>query len=312
MAFTFAGGSTEPYIDLELAGGLAPGATIHYYVANDLITPIDQALADNTVDILTFTYDGCEKFTTTVDNAATSKMWEQAAAQGITVVVSTGDSGSAGCDDPTTNGQDTPTAVTGLAVNGYASTPYNLAVGGTDFVQLGQSFSSYSTAGGIASTYYRTAFKYIPEATWNDSTQSDNALAYNQPWGAGLSTYPPNIAGGGGGPSTCSTNKTAVQPDACISGYSKPSWQRGAGVPADGVRDLPDVSLMAGNGFHNADWLVCDDSNNCATQSDGSFNFDSYGGTSTSAPAFAGILALVQQSNRRPTGAGRRPTLQPL
>jgi hypothetical protein len=70
------------------------------------------------------------------------------------------------------------------------------------------------------------------------------------------------------------------------------------------VRDLPDISLMAGNGFHNATWLVCDDStsdstglpDDCSLQSDGSFNFAGYGGTSTAAPAFAGILALVEQS----------------
>jgi trimeric autotransporter adhesin len=302
---TFTGGSSEPYLDVEIAGGLAPGATIHYYVANDLISPFQQALTDNTVDILTFTYNECEKFSTTADNAAISKLWEQAAAQGIAVTVATGDSGSAGCDSQTaSNGQDTPKAVGGLAVNGYASTPYNIAVGGTDFSQLDHSFSSYSTSGGGARTYYRTALQYIPEATWNDSSQFNNTLANNQPWGTGLSIYPANISGSGGGPSNCSTNKTAVKPGSCTSGYSKPAWQRGAGVPADGVRDLPDISLMAGNGFHNATWLVCDDStntgtglaNDCSLQSDGSFNFAAYGGTSVSAPAFAGILALVEQS----------------
>jgi hypothetical protein len=302
---TFTGGSSEPYLDVEIAGGLAPGATIRYYVANDLISPIQQALTDNAVDILTFTYNECERFSTTADNAAISNLWEQAAAQGIAVTVATGDSGSAGCDDQTaSNGQDTPNAAGGLAVNGYASTPYNIAVGGTDFDQLDQSFSSYSTSGGSAKTYYRTALQYIPEATWNDSSQFSNGLAYNQPWGIGLSIYPANIIGSGGGPSSCSTNKTAVKLGSCTAGYSKPAWQRGAGVPADGVRDLPDISLMAGNGFHNATWLVCDDStntstglaNDCSVQSDGSFNFTGFGGTSTSAPAFAGILALVQQS----------------
>ncbi|HZD76034.1 MAG TPA: protease pro-enzyme activation domain-containing protein [Acidobacteriaceae bacterium] len=302
---TFTGGSTEPYIDVEIAGGLAPGATIHYYVANDLITPIDQALTDNTVDIFTFTYDVCEKFNSTADNAAISKLWEQAATQGIAVTVATGDSGSAGCDDPTdSNGQDTAAAVKGLAVNAYASTPYNIAVGGTDFDLLDRSFSSYSTTGGSAATYYRTALKYIPEATWNDSTQANNAFTNNQPWGIGPSVFPANVSGGGGGPSNCAANNTSTNPGSCISGYSKPSWQRGAGVPADGVRDLPDISLMAGNGFYDATWLVCDDSTNassnlpddCSTQSDGSFNFAAYGGTSTAAPAFAGILALVEQS----------------
>src|SRR5882757_388980 len=135
---TFTGGSSEPYLDVEIAGGLAPGATIRYYVANDLISPIQQALTENTVDIFSFSYNECERFSTTADNAAISKLWEQAAAQGIAVTVATGDSGSADCDDPTSNGQDTPNAAGGLAVNGYASTPYNIAVGGTDFDQLDQ------------------------------------------------------------------------------------------------------------------------------------------------------------------------------
>ncbi|HWC99852.1 MAG TPA: protease pro-enzyme activation domain-containing protein [Candidatus Sulfopaludibacter sp.] len=301
---TFTGGSSESYIDLEIAGGLAPGATLHYYVANDLTTPLERALTDNTIDILAYTFTECENIITSADNAAINKSWEQAAAQGIAVVVATGDSGSAACDDLTSNGQDTALAVKGLAVNADASTPYNIAVGGTDFDALDQNFSGYSTTGGSATTYYRTALKYIPEATFNDSSQSNNGLTYNMPWGTGLSIYPANIGGGGGGPSRCSTNNTAASVGSCISGYAKPSWQRGPGVPADNVRDLPDISMMAGNGFYSATWLACDDStnattgatNNCAPQSDGSFSFAGYGGTSTSAPAFAGVLALVEQS----------------
>lgn len=303
---TFTGGSDEPYLDVEIAGGLAPGATIHYYVANDLNTPIERALTDNTVDILSFSYYVCERLSTTANNAAINKYWEQAAAQGIAVTVATGDSGSANCDDPTnSSGQDSATAVRGLGVNAWASTPNNIAVGGTDIPVLTQNFGAYSSNGGSAASYYRTVLKYIPEAVWNDSSQFDNGLANNEPWGIGLSPYPANINAGGGGASTCSTNSTTgPTPGSCVSGYGKPVWQRGAGVPADGVRDLPDVSLMAGNGFHSATWLVCDDTtnlqsgmpNDCTVQPGGSFSFAAYGGTSTSAPAMAGILALVEQS----------------
>ena len=45
--------------------------------------------------------------------------WEQAAAQGISVTVSSGDSGSAGCDDPNTE----DLGDLGLQVNGLGSTP---------------------------------------------------------------------------------------------------------------------------------------------------------------------------------------------
>jgi hypothetical protein len=114
------------------------------------------------------------------------------------------------------------------------------------------------------------------------------------------------IWAGSGGKSSCSTNttvdtSTTYKVGTCTSGYSKPSWQTGTGVPSDGVRDIPDISLMAGSGDDSAAWLVCsDDKNgsyttNCTTQSNGYFYFVAYGGTSTAAPAFAGILALVQQ-----------------
>ena len=116
-----------------------------------------------------------------------------------------------------------------------------------------------------------------------------------------------NIVGGGGGASNCVVNNsTSSAIGACAGGYLKPAWQRGTTVPADGVRDIPDISLMSGAGADNAAWLVCTDETgpnssgvtitaNCAAQSDGQFYFLGFGGTSTAAPAFAGILALLQE-----------------
>jgi hypothetical protein len=41
-------------------------------------------------------------------------------------------------------------------------------------------------------------------------------------------------------------------------GYAKPTWQRGLfGNPADGVRDIPDVSLFGSNGFWDAYYVAC-------------------------------------------------------
>ncbi|MFL6307456.1 MAG: protease pro-enzyme activation domain-containing protein [Candidatus Sulfotelmatobacter sp.] len=289
--------AVEPYLDVEIAAALAPGAKIHYYAAQNLDTAIERSLTDNAVDIFSFSYGECEKGNTTSGNALINSYWEQAAAQGIVVTVGSGDSGSAGCDPfEASDGSETPQAMDGFAVNGFASSPYDIAVGGTDFDQLDQNFSGYVAANGTAKTFYRRALKYIPETTWNDSTQYNNDLAHNQPLGAvGLSPDPPNIIAGGGGPSNCSTTNATT--GTCVSGYSKPVWQRGAGVPADGVRDLPDVAMMAGNGFYGATWLVCDATADCTVQSDGSFSFEGYGGTSAAAPAFAGILALVEQSS---------------
>ena len=275
----------EAYLDTEISGGLAPGATIHYYASTNLSIAIEAAIDQNAVDIFSLSFGDCESDLGTSGNALINGWWEQAAAQGITVTVSTGDSGSAGCDYNVTQ------ASGGLQVSGFASTPYNIAVGGTDFYALTNSFSTYvSTSQGSSSTYYRTALKYIPESTWNDSTTNNTTISANvtstksNPMGA-------NAAAGSGGVSAK---------------YSRPTWQTGTGnVDPNGMRDLPDVSLMAGNGNTPATWLVCTAdttkynnltvTEDCETQSDGYFFFVGYGGTSTSAPAFAGILALVEQ-----------------
>jgi subtilase family serine protease len=300
----------EAYIDTELSGGLAPGATIHFYTSTDLTSAIEKAINDNAVDIFSLSFGMCEWGLTTADNAQINGWWEQAATQGIAVTVSTGDSGSAGCDNTqNNNGNNITEAEYGLQVSGFASTPYNIAVGGTDFYELLNSYSTYaSTSEGSSSTYYRTAKSYIPESSWNDSTDNDTTISENVPWTAvsGDASYA-NIVAGSGGKSSCSTNTdTNSATGTCTSGYSKPSWQSGTGVPSDGVRDLPDVSLMAGNGFDDASWLVCTDdtgqngngttvTTNCSKQSDGNSYFSAFGGTSASAPAFAGMLALIQQ-----------------
>ncbi len=125
-----------------------------------------------------------------------------------------------------------------------------------------------------------------------------------------------NINAGSGGASSCSTNtSTDAAIGTCTSGYDKPAWQVGTGVPDSttdpvngGFRDVPDISLMSGAGGDNASWVVCTDdvdpaSNqtaNCTYLSDGTtFYFLPFGGTSTAAPAFAGILAMAQQYNNK-------------
>jgi subtilase family serine protease len=284
------GDGGEAYLDTELSGGLAPGAAIYYYASTDLVTGIEAAIDANLVNIFSLSFGNCEQDMSTSDNAQINGWWEQAAGQGIAVTVSSGDSGSAGCDVTTTGKNNTPDAVGGLAVSGFASTPYNIAVGGTDFYALSQSFTNYaSTTNGA---YYRSALNYIPESTWNDSTTQNGAISANIPFTSSNA----NIWAGSGGVSSCATGSGAT-----CAGYPKPTWQTGTGVPPDGKRDLPDVSLMSGDGTDSAAWLVCDDitagtgTANCVTQSGGSFYFGAYGGTSTAAPSFAGILALVQQ-----------------
>ena len=54
---------------------------------------------NNLAPVMSESFSECEAFLGTDGNYFEATLWEQAAAQGITVIVSAGDSGSAGCDD---------------------------------------------------------------------------------------------------------------------------------------------------------------------------------------------------------------------
>ncbi|MCX6629714.1 MAG: IPT/TIG domain-containing protein, partial [Candidatus Solibacter sp.] len=180
--------------------------------------------------------------------------WQQAAAQGISVFISSGDSGSAGCDNP---GSSTP-ASHGLGVNGLASTPYNVAVGGTQFADTASPATYWNTAN---DSHAASARGYIPETTWNESSYTTANASGN------------NLYAGSGGVSAI---------------YATPVWQSGPGVPTADPgaatqhhRYLPDVSLTAAG---HVGYLVY--------RQGGLYLV---GGTSASSPAFAGLMAVVNQ-----------------
>src|SRR5580700_4712896 len=148
----------------------------------------------------------------------------------------------------------------GVAVNAFASTPNNVAVGGTDFSD---------TYAGTNATYWNSsntstfgsALSYIPEIPWNDSCAGAILSAYegyNPTYGSTSLCNDPQIGSllmttvaGGGGPSQCATGSPStpsVVSGSC-QGWPKPSWQTVLGNPNDGVRDTPDVSLFAADGL---------------------------------------------------------------
>jgi len=280
------GDQLEAWLDLEVLGGIAPKAKINYYVSADsdlspgIFNAMERAINDNAVSILSISYGECEANAGTATTQFVGELFQQAAAQGITVTVSTGDSGAAGCDRDTS-----ASATQGLAVSGLGSSPFNVAVGGTDYDVIPVAFNTYvtSTSSGTA-PYYGTALSYIPERPWNDSTVNNGALAANQPYSSSGAT---NIIGGTGG-------KSVV--------FTKPAYQSTL-TPADGARDVPDVAFLAGNGFYGAVWVLCEvqglSGPDCAN-TNGTFTstsrFSGAGGTSAATPAFAGMLALVEQA----------------
>ena len=303
------GDECEAVIDVEWSGAVAKNATIDLVVsqtkASDGIDLSAEYIVDNKLaPILSESYGYCELGLGTTENIFLNGLWMQAAGEGITVVVSTGDSGSPGCDYDNPNSNAEQPATQGLAVNGTASTPYNVAVGGTDFNEFtnpSQYWNSSNTSGTQAS-----AKGYIPETTWNDSCT-------NAVWGTlgGYSTSAEancnNVnleqyvipVGGSGGVSSCTTSNGTIA--SCSGGYAKPSWQTGTGVPADGKRDIPDLSLFAGDGFAGSFYAVCeaDEDNNAACSVS---DFAGYGGTSVSTQVFAGMVALINQKSQQSQG----------
>ena len=295
------GAEGEAAIDSEWAGAAAPDADVELASCADTATNFGAFIAaQNLLDtktpppIMSLSYGGCEASQGPAGNAFIDALWQQADAEGVSVFVSAGDGAAAGCD----NFDTSPYAEVGIGVNGLGSTPHNFAAGGTDF---------YDTATGTNTKYWNStnsatkesAKSYVPEMTWNDSCAGSvlytllgytSGIAFcNSTTGAGFL----DIVGGSGGPSIV---------------YVKPAWQtRLFGNPADGVRDLPDVSLFASNGFwgHAIQFCMSDATEGgdpCDYTNPVDSFFNSAGGTSFTAPQFASIQALINQSAGGPQG----------
>jgi subtilase family serine protease len=289
----------ESYLDVELSGAVAPGATINLYTAADtsvqsgLYLAAQRAVDDDQASILSTSYGLCEQDLGSAGNQFWYSLWEQAAAQGQTSFVSAGDGGPAGCDD---FDNDQP-AQYGIAMNGFSSTPWNVSMGGTDFY-----YSSYNENSAAQQTQLATYWDTVPTIFPTTSLlQPVPEQAWNEPFGLNLENggaYSPNspsIVAGSGGPSNCATGVDASDGtySSCSAGYPKPAWQTGQGVPNDGVRDLPDVSLFAAAGENDTFYPFCAEEGDCVV-SEGDLTIGLVGGTSASSPAMAGILALIE------------------
>jgi hypothetical protein len=302
------GDEGESDLDVEWAGAVAPAATINFVVTQfgqtDATFGIDGSalyIVDNNISpILSESYGSCEAGLGTGGNAFYNSLWQQAAAEGITVVISAGDNGSAACD-PAQSAANQDTAAAGVAVNGIASTPYDIAMGGTDFDQVGKQATFWSTTNSTTTTppeIPATAKGYIPETTWNDSCaaagSASGCTAAIVNANASIGT---DLVAGSGGPSKF---------------YSKPPWQTGFPAVADSTRDLPDVSLFSSDGQNKSFYIMCQSDQDPAggtgcnlitSASLGTHDFQAVGGTSAATPTFAAIMALViQQQNGQRQG----------
>ena len=281
----------ESDLDVEWSGGVAKNANINFvYVGGNSNVSVWDSL-QFAVDqqpviapFITTSYGFCEQgleqqspgFPETVQGWA-----QRAISQGQTIVAASGDAGAADCESTSS-----ASATTGLAVDVPASIPEVTGMGGTVFSADAPNCPSsnpcppggnppYWAPAGATTDTLSSALEYIPEAAWNDT-----ALAGQ-------------LSATGGGASVI---------------FPKPAWQAGTGVPGDGKRDVPDISL-ASTPNHDG-YLFCSQTDSAGNPSctngfrDSQGFLDVVGGTSAASPSFAAILALVNQSigNTPPTG----------
>ncbi len=269
----------EANLDIQWSGAVAPNATIFYvYSNNALLTSLQYIVNHNLAPVISISYGECEPQAPQADISAVESYLQQANAQGQTVTAASGDVGAADCDGTAQN--PATIATHGLAVDYPASSVYVTAMGGTSF----NADSAVTVTNGVApaNEYWNSssdpndmsasAFAYIPESVWNDTSTS----------GA-------NVATGGG------VSKK----------FGKPTWQTGNGVPQDGHRDVPDLAL---NSSPSHDGFIICSQGSCQTgyRRNSDQTFTVIGGTSAASPAFAGIVALANQKL-----GGRQGNLNP-
>lgn len=288
------GNEGESDLDAEWAGAIAKNATIDLVVSETTEASLGVDLSalyvvdNNLAPVLSVSYGFCEATLAGGGNAYYNALWEQGSAQGITILVAAGDSGSATCDSSSFE----DSAQFGLAVSGFASTPFAVAVGGTDFNDPNP-LLYFNTSN--ASPSQSSAKSYVPEQTWNDTCADLGLTSCTSVSNLGL-----DLIGGGGGPSSCSSATVSGSTVTCLKGYAKPAWQTGIGVPADGVRDVPDVAFFAGDGRNFSFYIICQSDSNPSGSGSCDLNspyqdFLGVGGTSAGTPSFAAIMAMVNQ-----------------
>jgi hypothetical protein len=361
----------ENTLDVEWAGAVAKGAKIVLVTSGvnstttDALYASEQYIVNNkTASIMNVSYGECELGLGTAGNVSYYNLWNAAAAEGIAVFVATGDSGSAACDQGGDSSGVPYEAKYGLSVNGMASTPFNTAVGGTDFNWCSPSSSTECTASPYwnatnNATTKASAMGYVPEIPWNDTCASllgVNYLEYYfsqiggvanqetacnalityaseiQAQGDGSLLYMVDTVGGGGGMSSCVVNSsTNTTSGSCSSGatttgsgngslllvtdgWPKPGWQTGvSGIPADGVRDIPDVSFFASDGFLSySAYLFCvqEGGYSCSYSDKTAPLAQEVGGTSVATPAMAGVMALINQQSGATQGSPNQQLYQ--
>lgn len=253
------GDQAEATLDVDRVLGTAPGARIDLVISASLSGGIETAAqfeVQTLLDpIMTVSFGACEEAVGLPYVRFWDALFSQAAAEGISAFVASGDAGAAGCGNP----NSTPVTNQSGGINSLCSSTNVTCVGGTEFADFADPAAYWSSTEGAG---HESAIGYIPEGAWNEpseTTATGSTIYVAAATGGGSSTY-----------------------------IAKPSWQTGQGVPGDGFRDVPDVSFSSS--LHDG-YLIC----LASAGFDCSSQIAVVGGTSAAAPSMAGVAALLNQ-----------------
>ena len=197
----------EATLDVMRSTSVAPGATIDLVVSKssggqDGIAIAAEYVVDTSpapAHIMNISFGECEVNAGQAGVQFWDSVFSQAAAEGISVFVASGDAGAAGCDPyfqtPPQNQVPSP--------NYICSSSYSTCVGGTEFADTADPalYWGQSSSNGPP---YALALSYIPEGRWNEPLSGSTTQAASS--GGGFSSY-----------------------------IATPLWQTGTGVPGPGT-----------------------------------------------------------------------------
>lgn len=260
------GEQAEATLDVTRAGSVAPfNSNLLLVVATSQSGGIEvdaQYLVQTwplPAQVMTISYGACESAAGPAGVNFWDSLFQQAAAEGMSVFVASGDSGAAGCvaafSTPSQFAQP-------ISPNYICSSSYATCVGGTEFNDTSNPSLYWKSSN---DSNFASALSYIPEGGWNEPLDS---------------TSKPVVAGSGGGVSNV---------------IPTPVWQAGTGVPAARTgRYTPDISFSSS--CHDG-YFACFAAGGagCASNPDGSFSFLAFCGTSAAAPSMAGVAALLNE-----------------
>jgi subtilase family serine protease len=259
------GDQGEATLDVTRSGSIAQGAALDLVVSADTSTVNGIKIAATFVvdtpptpapKIMNISFGVCEGQGGQSEVKFWDNLFQQAAGEGISVFVSSDDSGAAGCD--TSFQAPPPNQV--LSANALCASTYVTCVGGTEFADSANPSRYWSSSNGNG---FESALSYIPEGAWNEPMNGSKL----------------QVAGTGGGVSQF---------------IATPTWQVGTGVPsARAGRYTPDVAFSAS--AHDGYFGCLAAGGGSCVVVNGSFRFVEFSGTSATAPDMAGITALLNQ-----------------